>query len=107
MARRYPVTADHFTKYRNLANDLHVVFNENSHMAFGFQSYSDFAAYQVGDLTLENLHPEEFHSWIVGMRTFNKAAKKLATFELICLAKHCLLTQTLGAKPQFTREPKL
>jgi len=102
--RQYRVTLDHFTKYQALAIHLRVSFNETALRAFGFTSYQDLAAHQSFDPALERLSPALFDSWCSGTRVFNKGAKRLATFELICLAKHCLLTQVLGAAPYFTRE---
>lgn len=107
MSRAYPVTAEHHKKYHALARHLRVKFNETTYRTFGFETFGELFAYQQRDPALENLPPTMFEPWSQSMRLFNKEAKKLAQFELICLAKHCLLAHTLGAKPKFTDKKEM
>lgn len=104
MCRQYPVTLEHYTKYRELTSELRLQFVETTYQIFSFRSFSELYAYQYTDPSLESLAPRIFEQWIVSMRVFNKKSRRLANFEMICLAKHCLLTQVLRAKPYFIQE---
>jgi hypothetical protein len=107
MSRAYPVTAEHYRKYQALARRLRVKFNETTYRSFGFETFGELFAYQARDPPLENLPASVFAAWAQATRVFNKEAKPLATFELVCLAKHCLLDHTLGAKPRFTDKKEM
>jgi len=103
----YSVTQEHYKKYRALAESTRIRFNETTYRTFGFETFGELYAYQQRDQTLENLPPIVFAPWISSTRMFNKATKGLAEFELVCLAKHCLLTQTLGARPRFITKKEI
>ncbi len=97
----YRVTPSHHAKYKALAKELQVRFNETSYKTFGFGTFGELYALQMRDMQLETMPSSAFNDWVDGLRTFNKGAKQLDRITLICLAKHCLLEQTLGAKPKF------
>jgi len=97
----YPVTREHYEKYCNLAASSRVRFNVSSYRSCGFQTLAELAAYQKRDARLADLSPALFSAWSASIRMFNPFLRSRPEYELVCLAKHCLLAHTLEARPRF------
>lgn len=98
---RYPVTPTHRSKYAVMARELGVRFHDKSYSQFGFKTLDELLKLQSADPALQQMPSSAFDAWIEGVRRFNKPAQRLGKVTLICLAKHCLLEHTLGARPSY------
>lgn len=105
-------TREHFEKYRDLAKKLHVTFDTGSDFMniptrCGLPSKVQHSGrccwthlFQR-DPNLNNISLSRWDSYAISLKVYNPLARGLSIAESVCLAKHLVVYQLVGAVPIF------
>lgn len=87
-------TREHYEKYRNLKLQIGVSFKDSCY--FGTKE-------ELTELFKEdpNLNQIPLHKFDYYQPFYNKRLHPVTLSECVCLIKHCLIYEVIGAEPEF------
>jgi hypothetical protein len=94
-------TKEHYKKYAELQKALHITFKTDKPILD--MDKETWTEEWKTNPALNQIWMRRIDAWGAGVRIYNKEAQRrnLSMAEYVCLFKHCIIYDVIGAKPVF------